>query len=60
MKVEQYIQRLQQLAADHPGARMIATDYGDDYHEGGEYDVAPQWSERDQVIAADCSDLSDA
>lgn len=56
MTVEDYIARLVELAAAHPGARVIATDPGDDYHEGGEYDAVPGWSERDQVIWVDGSE----
>lgn len=53
MTVEEYLAALQELAAAHPGARVMATDAGDDYDPGGDYDARPAWSERDQVIYAD-------
>ena len=53
MTIEQYLSRLQDIANEHPGARMMAFDPGNDYNPGGEFDSMPEWSERDQVVYSD-------
>lgn len=57
MSIEEYIARLQAIAAEHPGKPVRAWYPGED---GGTvppavFDAVPEWSERDQVVYADAS-----